>query len=120
MEEGTQEHEIHSKKVVRRLLGKNFLLVNRMQLTAFAKQTRGVEEVEEEMKQQQRMAVMRDLIKKIRSKERNGRQKPMVGLGVAGEGLESMDPHRTGRYHAEMVRMAGGAHEEETLFREYN
>ena len=50
-----------------RLLGKNFLLVERIQLAAFAKQTGGEEE---EMKQQQRMTIVKDLIKKIRSKGR--------------------------------------------------
>ena len=35
---------------------------------------------------------------------KDGCQEPMVGLGVACEGLrESMDPHRMGGYHAEMV-----------------
>ena len=42
---------------------------------------------EEEMKQQQRMAIMKDLIKKIRSKRKNGCQKPLVGRGDACERL---------------------------------
>ena len=42
---------------------------------------------EHEMKQQQRMAIMKDLIKKIRSKRKHGCQEPLVGLGVACEGL---------------------------------
>ena len=42
MEEGTHKQEIQNKKVVRRLLGKNFLLVKRKQLAASAKQAGGV------------------------------------------------------------------------------
>ena len=42
---------------------------------------------EEELKHQQRMAITKDLIKKILSKRKHGCQEPMVGLGVACEGL---------------------------------
>ena len=38
MEESAQKQEIQNKKVARRLLGKNFLLVQRIQLTASANQ----------------------------------------------------------------------------------
>ena len=42
MEEGAQKQQIQNKKVVRRLLGKNFLLVQRIQLAASAKRAGGV------------------------------------------------------------------------------
>ena len=41
MEEGAQKQEIQNKKVMRKLLGKNFLLVQRIQLAASAKQAGG-------------------------------------------------------------------------------
>ena len=43
MEKSAQKQEIQNKKVVRRLLGKHFLLDTRIQLTEFAKQARGVD-----------------------------------------------------------------------------
>ena len=82
-----------------------------MQLTAFAKQARGVEEVEE-MKQQQRMAVMRDLIKKIRSKGRMDAKSRWWVSELLAKDWKAWITHRTGRYHAEMVRMAGAPEEE--------
>ena len=64
-----QKQEIQNKKVWRRLLGKNFLLVWRYNLQR--QQSKQEEQTEEEeMKQQRRMAIMKDLIKKIRSKGR--------------------------------------------------
>ena len=71
--------------MVRRLLGKKFLFVLRIQLAAFAKQAGGVNKIGGEMKQQQRTATVKDSTKKIRSKGRMDAQKTMVGLGVAGE-----------------------------------
>ena len=41
IEESTQKQEKHNKKVVRRLLGKSFVLVWRTQLAASAKQAGG-------------------------------------------------------------------------------
>ena len=41
MEAGAQKQEIQNKKVVRRLLGKNLRLVQRVQLAATAKQAGG-------------------------------------------------------------------------------
>ena len=65
---------------------------------------------EEEMKQQQRMAIMKDLIRKIRSK---GGMDPKNRWWVSELlAKDCEEAHRMGRYHAEMVRMAG-AHEEE-------
>ena len=56
-------------KVERRLLGKNFFLVQRIQLAAAAmNQEKSTEE--EETKQQQRMMMMKDLVKNIRSEGR--------------------------------------------------
>ena len=40
MEKGSQKQKIQNKKVARRLLGKNFLSVKRIQLAASAKQAR--------------------------------------------------------------------------------
>ena len=40
MEKGAQKQEIQNKKVVRGLVGKNFLFVQRIQLAVFAKQAR--------------------------------------------------------------------------------
>ena len=68
-EKGAQKQEIQNKKVVRRLLGKTFLFVQRIQLAASAMQTGELTE-EEEMTQQQRMVIMKDLMRKIRSKGR--------------------------------------------------
>ena len=42
MEDGTRKHEIQNMKVERRLLGKKFLVVWRIQLAASAKQAGGV------------------------------------------------------------------------------
>ena len=85
----------------------------RIQFAASAKQEEST--VEEEMKQQQRMAIMKDLIKKNRSKGSTDATKSLVGRGVACDRLrESMDPHMMGGHHAEMVGMAG-IHEEERL-----
>ena len=70
----------------RRLLGKNLSLFRECNLQRL--QSKHEELTEEEvMTQQQRMAIMKDPIKKIRSKRKDGCQEPMVGLGVAGEGL---------------------------------
>ena len=64
-----------------------------------------MEEGEEDEESEERQ--MRNEIRKYEC------QKSLVGRGVAGEGLRgSMDPHRMGRYIAEVVRMAG-IHEEE-------
>ena len=72
MEEGAQKREIQNKKKARRLLGKSLLFVLEKKLAASAKQARGADgsAEEEEMKQQLRMKIMKDLTKKIRS---NGR-----------------------------------------------
>ena len=42
MEEGAQKQKIQNKGVVRRLLGKNFFLVKRIQFAASARKTGGV------------------------------------------------------------------------------
>ena len=56
MEEGAQKQEIQNKKVERRLLGKNFSLFGEYNLQRLqSKQEESTEE--EEMKQQQRMAI---------------------------------------------------------------
>ena len=70
MEAGAQKQEKQNKKVERRLLGQNLRFVQRIQLATAAKQAGKVGEEEEEMKQQQRMKIMKDLTKKISSKER--------------------------------------------------
>ena len=67
MEEGAQKQEIQNKNVERRLLGKNLLLVQRIQRLQW-NQEESTEE--EEMKQQQRMKIMKDLTEKITSKGR--------------------------------------------------
>ena len=57
------------KKVERRLLGKNFFFFTRKQFADSAKQAGGFNGREEKLKQQQRMAIMKDLIEeKSRSK----------------------------------------------------
>ena len=69
MEEGAQKQEILNEKVERRLLGKNFSLFgedNLQRLQRKQEESTG----EEEMKLQQRMMIMKDLTKNIRSKER--------------------------------------------------
>ena len=68
------------------LLGTNFSLFREYNLQRLqSKQEESTED--EEMMQQQRMAVMKDLIKKHQIRRKDGCQKPLVGLGVAGEGL---------------------------------
>ena len=59
MEDSAQKQDVQNKNVERRLLGKNFLQSMQEESTE-----------EEEMKQQQRMGIMKDLIRKIRSKGR--------------------------------------------------
>ena len=69
MERSTQEQEIQNKKVERRLLARIFSLFREYNLHRL--QSKPEESTaEEEMKQHQRMAIMRDRIKKIRSKGR--------------------------------------------------
>ena len=63
---GSTEHEGER----RRLLGKNFRFVQRIQPAASAKHAWGFDGEREEMKRQERMKVMKDMTKKIRSKER--------------------------------------------------
>ena len=66
MEEGAKKKK-QNQKVERRLLGKNLLSVQRIQLAASAKQAGGVKGGRRE---QQRMKTLKDLTKKIRSKGR--------------------------------------------------
>ena len=64
MDESAQEQEIQNKKVVRRLLGNTLSSFREYTLQRLqSKQEESTEE--EEMKQQQRMAIMKDLIRKI-------------------------------------------------------
>ena len=70
MEKGAQKQEIQNEKVWRRLLGKKFLLVQRIPASNASREE---EEEEEEMKQQQRMVIMRDPIRKKQIKRENGR-----------------------------------------------
>ena len=57
-----QKQEIQNKKVVRRLLGKNFSVFEECNLRRMqCKQKESTEE--QEMKQQQRMMIMKDLMK---------------------------------------------------------
>ena len=56
------------------------------------------------MKQQQRMVIMGDLIRKIRSKGRmDGKNRWWVAELLATDCEKSVDSHRMGRYYAEMV-----------------
>ena len=70
MEEGAQGQETQNKKMERRLLGKIFCLVQRVYNLQRLESKQEELEEGEEMKQQQRMRIMKDLTKKIRSKGR--------------------------------------------------
>ena len=79
MEEGAQKQEIQNKKVMRRLLGKIFSLFREYNLQHLqSKQEESTEE--QEIKQQQRMVIMKDMIRKIRPK---GRMDAQGGWRVA-------------------------------------
>ena len=67
---------------------------------------------EEEMKQQQRMAIMKDLIKNIRSKGRMDAKNRWWVAELLVKDCQKACPHRMGGYCTEMVRIAG-IHEEE-------
>ena len=69
MEKGAQKQEIQNMKVVRRLLGKNFSLFREYNLQRQQSKQKELME-EEEMKLQQRMVIMKDLIRNIRWKGR--------------------------------------------------
>ena len=66
MEEGPRKHEKQNKEMVRRLLGKNVLLV--FKEFNLQRQQRKEHELteEEEMKQQQRTVILKDLTRKIK------------------------------------------------------
>ena len=85
MEKSTQEQKIHNKKVVRRSLGENFLLVQKIEFAASAKQAGGVYRRGDEA------AAMDDYHersgKENQIRRKHGCQKPLAGLGVACEGL---------------------------------
>ena len=72
MKDGAHKPEIQNNKVVRRLLGKNlrFVLKEFYLQRLESKQEESTEG--EEIKQQQRMKIMKDLTKTIRSKGRVG------------------------------------------------
>ena len=65
--------EIQSKKVVRRLLGQEFSLSFEITTCSVCNVGRRELTDEEEMKQPQRIMIMKDLTKKMRSREKNGR-----------------------------------------------
>ena len=70
MAAGAQKQERQNGKVVRRLLGQNLRLVQRIYNLQRLQSKQEESAEEEEMKQQQRMKIMRDLTKNIRSKGR--------------------------------------------------
>ena len=69
MDEGAQKQEIHNEKVVRSLQGKNFSLLRENNLQRLQSKQEVSTEVDW-MKQQQSLKVIKDMTKKIRSKER--------------------------------------------------
>ena len=74
---GTQKQETQNKKVRRRLLGKNFLLVTKYNLQR--RQSKQEESTEqEEVKQQPRIVLMKDLIRK-KTRRKSGCKEPMMG-----------------------------------------
>ena len=96
MAAGAQKQERQNGKVVRRLLGQNLRLVQRIYNLQRLQSKQEESAEEEEMKQQQRMKIRRDLTKKIRSKGRvDAKRRWWVS--------ELVDPSRMGRHHAEVV-----------------
>ena len=86
MEKSTKKQEIYNFKVVSRLLGKNFILVYRIQLAAFAKQAGGVNRRGgDEAAAKDGYHERSD--KENQIKRKDGCQKSLVGRGVAFEGL---------------------------------
>ena len=77
--EGCVSQEQQNKKVARRLLGKTFLFVSSIQLAASAKIAGGVNGRRRD-EEQQRMVIMKDLIKINQIRRKNGRKKQMVGF----------------------------------------
>ena len=85
MEAGAQKQEKQHKKVVRRLLGQNLRLVQRIQLAAAAKQAGGIEER------------FRQLSDKVDKNKMAGAEMAAELLGLkAGEERRGSDASQTG------------------------